>query len=452
MYSNSIGTTPETVRYGVTGKLDLYAGADLFARVLDKTLKSGSNHLTGSTSRATSLEIGNDRNSNRVKIGTISEQNPSVSSLLRKHPLYGKDCWEIVHAASNQNKSFTKMKEGVSVYLNRKTSEIFWCNAPSDELEISNFNRGPVGAATNGSFQIFLGNLSKKMPTVSHLLSDHPVYGKECWSILTNDLNGSKEFRSIPNHAAIYLNRHTGEITWTQEKKVDVAVLPESPAKSAKAAGKVIRSVTPEKQTAETDAFSEKLARAVKPYTGTSYYKMNCFELLVKGLEKVGIQYRGPGGLGNRLIRKALAKGLPENHYLSGEGLIETAGTLVYSKSFTKIKRPAKEAQALYKEIKPLLRKGQILSFSTLSRGHTGVVFKRGNRWTYINSGNMDHIISGRRKKGVGEESLKPEIANWVRLASNSGETLSVTIGSLNEQKLKGSTALLNAKAEENKV
>jgi hypothetical protein len=173
---------------------------------------------------------------------------------------------------------------------------------------------------------------------------------------------------------------------------------------------------------------------------------------LVRGLEKVGIQYRGADGLGNRLIRKALAKGMPENHYLSGEGLIETSGSLVYAKSISKVRHPGTEATALYKEIEPLLKKGQILSFSTLTQGHTGVVSRRGSHWTYINSGNMDHNIAGRRRKGVGEESLQPEIHNWVRLAAYRGETLRVTIGSLNEHKLKGFPDQLHAKAGENKV
>jgi hypothetical protein len=57
--------------------------------------------------------------------------------------------------------------------------------------------------------------------------------------------------------------------------------------------------------------------------------------LLVNGLEKMGIQYRGPGGLGNNLIKMAVENGLPENHYLSGEGLIETSGSLVYAKSIS---------------------------------------------------------------------------------------------------------------------
>ena len=246
-------------------------------------------------------------------------------------------------------------------------------------------------------------------------------------------MNRSKEFTAIPEGTPVYLNTETQEITWDgQPLASNVKNPPELPSPMA----------YKKKHLPQSDPFSERLVSAVKPYIGTSYHRMDCFELLVNGLEKMGIQYRGPGGLGNNLIKMALENGLPENHYLSGEGLIETSGSLVYAKSIPTIRSSKSEAMALYKEIKPLLREGLILSFSTPSRGHTGIVSKRASSWTYINSGNMDHLIAGRRKKGVGEESLAPEIRNWFRLAAGSGEALSITMGKLNESKIRQNLGL----------
>ena len=88
-------------------------------------------------------------------------------------------------------------------------------------------------------------------------------------------------------------------------------------------------------------------------------------------------------------------------------------------------------------EVEPLLEKGFILSFSTPTRGHTGIVSRRDDLWTYINSGNMDHQIGeGGIPKGVGEESLSAEVKNWFRLAQSRNEPLQISLGQLDAQKL----------------
>ena len=441
MTANSIEKTFEGVKWGVTAKPNLHALSDKFSRILEKSITDQEMQLAGTSSKAASYE---ERSAtiDRVRIGNLSKQNPSVSKLLISHPVYGKDCWKIIHSSLNRNKAFTNIWDGTSIYLNPKTLEITWQNEPQGDLRVSDatvetFNRN----RTEGD-ETLLGKLSDKIPTVSHLLVRHPAYGKDCWPILSSELNKYKEFSRIQKDTPVYINNATGEITWGEKMVSHAKKRLETPVPVGVEVA----------QPAKSDPFSEKLANAVKPYIGTSYNRINCFELVVHALEKTGIQYRGADGLGSRLIKEALAKGLPENHYLSGEGLIKTSGALVYTKSFANIRRPGKGALAMYREIEPLLRKGQILSFSTPSRGHTGIVSKRSDRWTYINSGNMDHTISGRRRKGVGEESLRPEIANWFRLAAAGGETLSVTIGVLNESKLKGEPALLHTKAGENRT
>ena len=433
MYANTIETTLETVKQGVTAKPSLYGGH--FSRILKQSIQPETIDCTKTASIKTSDGSRGGRNMDRVQIGTLSEQNPSVSNLLVKHPVYGRDCWNIIHSPINQNKPFTKMGKGISIYVDTKSLEITW-NSQSKTMnsEPKAISKAPPTGAKpsegKGDQQVCLGALKKATPTVSHLLIRHPAYGKDCWNILSHDLNRSKHFDAIPKDTPVYLNTATREITWDRQMASNATKPPETPPTH----------LFQKTQISESDPFSKRLASAVKPYIGTSYNKINCFELLVHGLEEIGIQYRGPGGLGSRLMKSAMAKGLPENHYLSGEGLVETSGSLIYTKSIPRIKRSDKEALALYKEIEPLLRKGQILSFSTPNRGHTGIVSKQGSHWTYINSGNMDHLISGRRKKGVGEESLGPEIRNWFRLAAGSGEALSVTIGRLNEGKLRGDT------------
>ena len=424
MYTNSLATTTETAEKGFTTKHRPLG--DPFSKILKQSMQPGMVDSAEVVLKTASEGNHGVKNMNRVPLGTLSEKDPSVSNLLIKHPVYGRDCWNIIHARINQNKPFTKIGKGTPIYVDPKNLEITW---NSETVTVS--QTPPQGTIdppnAEKASRICLGSLSKGTPTVSHLLINNPEYGKECWDILSHGLNRSKAFTEIPEGTPVYLNADTREITWGGQMASDGKKTPAPPLAKA----------YEHKQASKSDPFSEKLVGAVKPYIGTSYRKMNCFELLVNGLEKMGIQYRGPGGLGNNLIKMAVENGLPENHYLSGEGLIETSGSLVYAKSIPAIRSSQTEAMALYKEIEPLLREGLILSFSTPSRGHTGIVSKKASHWTYINSGNMDHLIAGRRKKGVGEESLAPEIRNWFRLAAGSGEALSITMGKLNERKLK---------------
>jgi hypothetical protein len=431
MYTNSLETTTETVKNRFTA--EPRPSGDPFSKILKRSMNPGMIDSADSLLKGAPEENNGAKNMNRVPLGTLSEKNPSVSNLLIKHPVYGRECWDIIHARINQNKPFTKIGVGTPVYVDPKNLEISWGN------NAETVSQTPPASPTNPPHaekdsRICLGNLSKRTPTVSHLLINNPDHGKACWKILAHNLNRSKNFTAIPKGTSVYLNTKTQEITWDGQKTGASNLknpFERPPARAYE-----------NQHLPQSDPFSERLAGAVKPYIGTSYHKMDCFELVVNGLEKMGIQYRGPGGLGNNLIKMAVENGLPENHYLSGEGLIETSGSLVYAKSISTIRSSKSEAMALYQEIKPLLREGLILSFSTPSRGHTGIVSKSASRWTYINSGNMDHLIAGKRKKGVGEESLAPEIRNWFRLAARNGETLSITMGQLNESKIRQNLGL----------
>ena len=421
MYANSVEAVGDTVKQGI--KTQTKAHEALFSEVLNQQMEDSLPSAYENTPKTSADKNRKNAGDDRVLVGTLSKQNPSVSNLLIKHPVYGKDCWNIIHSQINRDKTYRKVQEGAAIYVNPKTLEIMWNSEIATAKEVQTTRENPKGMR-----QVCLGTISKTDPTVSHLLINHPVYAKECWNILSSSLNRAKSYTSIPNNATVYLDAETQEITWQEKKSSTVNALPKTP----------FINPTEQKQAVESDLFSAGLAKAVKPYIGKSYNEINCFELLANGLEAVGIQYRGPGGLGGRLMKMAMERGLPENHYLSGEGLVETSGSMVYTKSVPKIRNSKAEANAFYKEIEPLLDKGLILSFSTPSRGHTGIISKQENLWTYINSGNMDHRMGGRGSKGVGEEFLAPEIRNWFTLAASKGEALQITVGRLHEDKLKG--------------
>ena len=272
-----------------------------------------------------------------------------------------------------------------------------------------------------------IGTLSKSDPTVSELLIKHPTYGKNCWNILSANINRDKTYTTIPGGSRIYLNPKTLEVAWEGNKTPAEHPVPADPP-DFRAEQIPLR---------EPNPFSAGLVKAVKPYMGKPYKEMNCFELVAQGLEGVGIRYYGRDGLGERLVKMATKKGLSSNHYLTGEGLIETSGSPIYSKSVQRIRNSKTEARMVYQEVKPFLHEGMILSFSTPTRGHTGIVSQRGQNWTYINSGHMDHRIEGKTSRGVGEEYLGAEIRNWFRLAAKRKESLQITVGRLDEDKLK---------------
>ena len=88
-------------------------------------------------------------------------------------------------------------------------------------------------------------------------------------------------------------------------------------------------------------------------------------------------------------------------------------------------------------DMKNLLKEGQILSFSMRTKGHTGIVSKKNNTWTFINSGEIDNNINGKNgHKGVAEENLAKEIQNWFNLAKDRKEGLKITLGAMDMAKL----------------
>lgn len=277
---------------------------------------------------------------------------------------------------------------------------------------------------------VSLGKVTRQNPNVSSLLIKHPVYKKDCWNILYSENNRNKPYTRIRSGTEIFLDPKTGEILWGK-----MLHAPEAPRAVAKS--EPVQSAEEKKNPVSTESFSERLVGAVKPFFGKPYGEINCYELLVKGLTTMGVRYQGAGGLGRKLMVMAKEQGLPMNAYFNGEGLIAASGSPVYAKTLLQVRSPDRQAAQVLKEIEPYLEKGQILSFSIHSKGHTGIVSRAKNAWTLINSGAMDNSVrSTALPKGVGEESLEAEIRDWFELAKSRGESLRITLGSLNEQKL----------------
>lgn len=312
---------------------------------------------------------------------------------------------------------------------------------------------------------ICLGTITSRTPTVSHLLVRNPDYQKRCWELIYAAQNKDKPYKEIPLGKTIYLDPDKEEILWDDKEIVREKTLASDSYRSiAKIeAGKSLskdETITPNiaKQIADvrsnqpvSESFSptsrdvpdvsqslgKVLVKKLRHYIGTPYRRLNCYELVVAGLRKMGIKYGGKDGLQQHLIRRAEAEQLPVNAYLTGDGLIEASGNFIYTKNFTGVRYPAQKAEEIWKEIEPLLEPGLMISFSTVRRGHTGIVARHKGDWTFINSGFMDNDIhSPIKRKQVGEENLKQEISNWLRLAYVRRKPLTINVGRLNRGKI----------------
>jgi len=265
---------------------------------------------------------------------------------------------------------------------------------------------------------------------VSHLLIQHRQYGRDCWRIIHSEQNRHKPYTKVQPGTAIFLDPETLEISWGPES---TQVQPTASAMQAAQS----HWTDEHARINGLDSLSTRLANAVEAYIGRSYEEIDCYELVVRGLVTLGIRYHGTGGLRENLVKMAAREGLPRNAYFNGEGLIEASGTKVYSKSFLRIKDSEAQAREVMNELNPLLKKGLIVSFSTHTKGHTGIVSRKNSDWTFINSGKMDHPLDiGNKAKLVGEEALSEEMKDWFELAASLKESLKITVGRLDEKKL----------------
>jgi hypothetical protein len=383
-----------------------------------------------------------------VHLGTISDIAPTVSNLLIGHPMYRKDIWKIIHSELNQDRPFTEIRPGTDIYLDPETLEILWKRdgfqfqtekRPEPELSLTppDAEAKDDGKPEKTRELIALGVISRSNPTVSHLLKNQSDYRQTAYRIIHSEINLGKPYTRMVEGTMVFLDPETLELVWDRQKN----------KQNTPPTAQYEKQFVPEVQpgiSEKGDFFSENLIQSIEDFMGSPYEEIDCFELLVRGLNKMGVAYSGQGGLHDRLVKMAVDKGLPKNAYLNGEGLVEASGTQVYSKSLPRIHHADVQADRIYEEMEPFLNKGFILSFSTHTRGHTGIVSQKNQQWTYINSGTMDHHLGGSDdstgddRKGVGEEVLADEIKNWVRLAAERRESLKITLGRLNAQKLFG--------------
>jgi hypothetical protein len=283
---------------------------------------------------------------------------------------------------------------------------------------------------------VFLGQVTRQTPTVSHLLVQGS-FKDACWDILGQKVNAGKPFTRIPEGEAIYMDPDTREILWGKQMDVQQRATraPASPALAGP-----IPAPPPVKTAAampEKFPLADSLDGAAARFMGIAYERMNCYELLVAGLETMGVQYRGQEGLGRYLIDQAVNDGLAVNHHLTGEGVTRAIGRDLHVTSFNNISHVDRAVKKTLSALNKQLSPGQILSFSTPTRGHTGIISRQGKAWTFINAGVMDNPVTGRPGgKAVGEEHLAAEIRNWVTRAHNENSGLRITLGTPDPVKL----------------
>lgn len=427
-------------------------GSQLFSVVENMAAQGGG----GEVIAATSLEIASASLESRelIPLGKIDRETPTISHLLTGNSAYQKESWNIIFAQINKNKQFANIQQGTSVYLNPTSKELVWGDDLSsrksmsalgltslvgEEVQASSF--GGEGAEIDPSITekksvdgpILLGTLDAANPTLSHLLKSSPKYRDNAWDIIFSTVNRNKPYTSVRPGSLVSINPNTLELSFDtpDDRLADMNGINAKSSKAVEALPvELIDSSSPQQ-------FSEKLAESVKAYLGKPYREIDCYALVVKGLKDQGVQYGGSGGLRNRLERMATSHGLPRNAYQNGEGLIKVAGNKLYDESFVRIKDAEGQSSKVMEQLQPILQEGMLLSFSTPTRGHTGVVAKKDGLWTYVNSGVIDHQVNGGEiSKRVGEEKLEEEIKNWFKLAKNKRTSLKVSAGLFDTQKL----------------
>ncbi len=391
------------------------AAADNFQKVLN-----------GNTDQT--RQINKKEENQIVKLGVIDKNTPTISNLLHQNKRFKDETWNIIFSATNRGKHFRDIRAGSEVTLNLSNNEISW-HRPSRKPVIPASAWKEQKLTANGL--VIIGKISRETPTVSNLLRRSKIYHDEAWNIILSNINSDKPFNTIRPGTTIAINPQTFELSFIRH-----------PLHSA--ANNTISSAAQEHLSTAVNNFfasnkniSQKLVDEIRPYIGRPYSEINCYGLVVRGLKGLGVQYGGAGGLREALEKMARAQGKPLNSYQNGEGLIKAAGKTTFVKTFNHIQHPERLAEQTFNGLEKSLRQGMILSFSTPSRGHTGVVARDNGEWSYLNSGLIDHQLDqGRTSMRVGEESLEKEIDNWFKLAKNSNEPLEINLGMLDKNKL----------------
>ena len=152
----------------------------------------------------------------------------------------------------------------------------------------------------------------------------------------------------------------------------------------------------------------------------------DCLEFVAGMLEENGIPYYGKNGVANKLITMARRENKSMNAYLTGEGITRLLSNKPVIVTVPDIHRDSFDN--IWNQIKPHIKKGAILSFSSQHFGHTGIVDRMGDRWTYLNSSG----IAGKPETyKVVAEDLKHEIRSWWMKAQRQHTFLNITVGNI---------------------
>ena len=421
---NIIETTVQKQKSLLNNTLDNTLAGSQFTTLLKQHSHSSHNHDTDA------YVSGPD--GNLMPLGKLTQGNNSVAKLLLSHPELKSSTWSIVHNAVNKDKPYQQIPEGTAIYYNPRTHELHWQTEPGSQPSETRNNLSGISnkqaklqpySSINSDQtvnQINLGQLNATNPTVAHLLMQHNDFKATRWQIIHSDINKDKAYTRIPDGSSIFINARTHELSWsTPENPSQVKLAQETGSLSEKAL-----------------MLSRKLDEAVKPYMGKAYKDIDCYTLVVNGLKNLGVKYRGQGSLSRELLNMAQTEGRALNAYFTGEGITQAMGKKIYTRAINRVEDISRQSQTIYQEMKKLMQKGDLLSFSLETKGHTGVISQNQDQWTYINSGRLDNSIRDNAPRhGVGEESLLEEISNWIKLAQKRNESLQITVGRLNHEK-----------------
>ncbi len=305
--------------------------------------------------------------------------------------------------------------------------EDLFLKAVSEHSSSSEQNRGGL---------IRLGQLTEENPTVSHLLAQNSEYGQQCWDIVHDPINRDKPFRDMAKGETVWLDPSSKEIVAGEEPYS--AHNPGSGSSSS--AGDTVSDLFHREGSlgeGKPTLSSKELSQAVTSYRGTPYDRLDCYELVVQGLKDMGVNYFGKEGLQSELMQKAQREERASNAYLTGEGLIRSLGSHVFEQDLSGITHPEKAAKELMSSLKDRLEPGMILSLSTPEGGHTGVISRQEGRWTFINSGSIQHAVDDSGvSRGVAEEDLQSELTGWLERAREKEQSFSLSVGRLSPEKL----------------
>jgi hypothetical protein len=152
----------------------------------------------------------------------------------------------------------------------------------------------------------------------------------------------------------------------------------------------------------------------------------DCLEFLAGVLEEKGIAYYGEEGMAHTLVTKAKNEGKKINAYLTGEGITQS---LCRKPVTIHVRNSSSDSfEAVWNKIEPHMKKGSILSFSSRSFGHTGIIDTIDNRLAFLNSSG----IPGKPKTyQVLAEEPRHEIRTWLQRARRQNTFLDITIGGI---------------------